>query len=67
VNEDPISKGIFPFGGHLCTHWEYPAAIPAEPASVSTRRCQPDLDGCPSFLVYSGEACGKRAASDLNL
>ena len=51
VNVDHTANGtLFPFGGHLCTHWEYPAAALAEPASVSTL-CQPDLDGCPLWYI----------------
>ena len=78
VNVDHIAKGTpFPFGGHLCTHWEYLAATLADPASVSTRiriEDSSDLDGCPLWyipesrnpLIFSlhlsaGEACGKRA------
>ena len=59
VNVDHIAKGtLFPFGGQLCTHWEYLAATSAEPASVSARiRIEDfDLDGCPLWYVYSGVA-----------
>ena len=50
VNVDYIAEGtLFPFGGHLCTHWEYLAAAAADPASVSTwiRIENPDRDGRP--------------------
>ena len=59
MNVDHISKGtLFPFGGNLCTHWEYLAATSAEPASVSARiRIEDsDLDGYPLWYVYSGVA-----------
>ena len=37
MNVEHIAKGtLFPFGGHLCTHWEYLAAAASDPASVST-------------------------------
>ena len=57
VNVDHIAEGtLFPFGGQLCTHWEYLAAVASEPESVSTwvRVEDPDWDGRP--LWYSPEA-----------
>ena len=37
VNVSHLAEGtLFPFDGHLCTHWEYLAAIALDPASVAT-------------------------------
>ena len=58
VNVDHIAKGtLFPFGGHLCTHWEYLAATSAEPASVSTwiRIEDSDRDGCPLWYILESQ------------
>ncbi len=82
VNVDHIAEGtLFPFGGHLCTHWEYLAAAASEPASVSTwiRIEDPDRDGRPLWYIPEaenplilplhlsvGEACGS-TANKLNL
>ena len=55
VNVEHIAKGtLFPFGGHLCTHWEYLAAAPA---SVSTwvRVEDSDRDGFPMWFIPEAE------------
>ena len=55
VNVEHIAKGtLFPFGGHLCTHWEYLAAAPA---SVSTwvRVEDGDRDGFPMWFIPEAE------------
>ena len=53
VNVEHIAKGtLFPFGGHLCTHWGYLAAAASEPASVSTWVRVEDV--VYSNVVYSG-------------
>ena len=82
VNVDHIDEGtLFPFGGQLCTHWEYLAAIAADLASVASwiRLEDPDRDGRPLWFIPEpedplilplhlsvGEACG-RSANKLNL
>ena len=82
VNVDRIAKGtLFPFGGGLCTHWEFLAAAAAEPKSVATWIPveDPDRDGRPLWFIPAaenplifplhlsvGEACGHRAPK-LNL
>ena len=83
VNVDHIAEGtLLPFGGHLCTHWEYLAANEADPSSVSTWVRVEDHDrddGRPLWYIlesldpvvfplhsYVGEVCGRRAG-DRNL
>ncbi len=73
-----IAEGaLFPFGGHLSTHWEYLAARALKPASVATwvRVEDPDRDGRPLWFIPEpenplirplhlsvGEASGRTAA-----
>ena len=60
VNVGHISEGtLFPFGGHLSTHWEYLAARALEPASVATwirvEDPDPDRDGRPLWFIPEPE------------
>ena len=82
VNVDHIAEGtLFPYGGGLCTDWEYIAAVAAEAESVATwvRVEDPDRDGRPLWFnpaaenplilplhLSVGEACGS-LAKKLNL
>jgi len=77
VNVKHIAKGtLFPFGGHLCTHWEYLAAAASDPALVLTwvrvedsdQDCGlfiPEAENPPIFPLHLsvGEAWGRDARS----
>ena len=58
VNVDRIAEGtLFPYGGGLCTHWEFLAAAAAEPKSVATWVPveDPDRDGRPLWFIPAAE------------
>ena len=66
VNVEHITKGtLFPFDGHLCTHWEYLAAAASDPASVFTwvRVEDGDRDGFPIWFIPDAGNCVVRVRS----
>ena len=66
VNVEHITKGtLFPFDGHLCTHWEYLAAAASDSASVFTwvRVEDGDRDGFPIWFIPDAGNCVVRVRS----